>query len=65
MHSVKKLSARLLFFAPKNQNEVGVFAFYVFFEADIDQKLSTIAIQSVARNKWYKRLVRQYIHFIH
>ena len=32
MHSVKELSARLLFLAPKNQNEVGVFAFYVFFE---------------------------------
>ena len=51
----------------KNQNEVGVFAFYVFFEADIDKKLSTctVAIQSVARDEWYKRVVRQYIHFIH
>ena len=35
MHSVKKLSARLLFFAPKIQNEVGVFAFYVFFENNL------------------------------
>ena len=62
---MKELSARLLFLAPKNQNEVGVFAFYVFFEADIDKKLSAVAIQSVTRDKRYKRSVRQYIHFIH
>ena len=62
---MKTLSARLLFLAPRNQNEVGVFAFYVFFEADIDQKLSAVAIQSVTRDKLYKRSVRQYIHFIH
>ena len=29
LDSFEELSARLLFFAPKNQNEVGVFAFYV------------------------------------
>jgi len=34
-HSVKELSARLVFFAPENQNEVGVFAFYVFFENNL------------------------------
>ena len=48
---MKELSAPLSFLAPKNQNEVGVFAFYVFFKADIDQKLSAVAITSVTGDK--------------
>ena len=48
---MNELSARLILLAPINQNEVSVFAFYVFFEADIDQKLSAVAIQSVARDR--------------
>ena len=62
---MKELSARLVFLEPKNQNEVGVFAFYVFFE---DNLLENWALLQLIRGlesffrciewRWWKNEVR-------